>query len=169
MYRPSPSFSDCRTCSTEIMQYWHPDSPVDEFVKVTKHINTALTLANRATFWAQNHPVMPPCAERGHPHKLISLWDTGKRAVHAGKKGQSAKACWKLHPIFLKDMELWGEKVFKARQRECRGTALLYFCTEQCKFPINAHFLHLRLDILLKIWLYIHVNLSLGYRLPSIM
>lgn len=75
----------------KIMQHWHLNISEDELVKAIKHINTALTFAKRAISWIQNHPVMPPCTERRRQNRLLSLWCTGNRAVHAGITARTPK------------------------------------------------------------------------------
>lgn len=109
--RTNPSFSACKTCSTEIMQHWHPDSPKDDFVKVKKHIDTAFALTNAPIPGSQNHHVMPPCVERAPPQAVFSVRHRQESSA-CWENGQRAKACRKLikPQYFLKDTKLWGKK-----------------------------------------------------------
>lgn len=105
----------------------------------------AFKLANTPTPipGSPNHHVMPPCVERGRPHKLFSLRHRQESSA-CWAKGQSAKACQKLiKPRYLlKESKLWVKKIHKTRQKECRGTALQQLpynwliCTSGLEIPV---------------------------------
>lgn len=165
--KPNPAFCVFKPCSTEIMQ-------TIQRMELCRLNNQAhqysLMLAIRAISRVQNHPVLPPCAERGRHHQLLSPWDTGKRAGHAGGIGKSAKACGKLELTFLgRDDKRKRRDVLKADQRECRGTAWFWSGLDQYKLPLNDEIsvsLHLsfaRLDRHLEVWLIMYVNFTLGH------
>lgn len=84
--QPCPSIGECKTCSIQIMQHWHPDSPEDDFVKVIMHINTAFKLANTPIPGSQNHHVMSPCVEiEGAPTSCFLCEAQARKQCMLGK------------------------------------------------------------------------------------
>lgn len=137
------------SCSTDIWTIQRMD-----LWRLVKHINTASMLANSQSHFLgpKNHPVRPPCAERGRHHQLL-LCETQAKAIEQcmlGKRLQCQSMSKARASISSKG---WRKKrcVYKARQRECRGTALLGFGIDQYRLLINLscsfHLSFARLDV----------------------
>lgn len=126
MNRPTPDFRYSKPCFLKrIMQHWHLDNPEDGFVKANKHTNTALTFANRASIYVQT-TLWCHHAQGGGTTTSYDLFEAQATEQCMLEKQLEHQSMWKAVADISLGMKGWGEKgVCKARERECRGTALL--------------------------------------------
>lgn len=114
-----------------LMQHWHLDNPEDGFVKDNKHINTALTFANRAIIQVQTTLW---CHHAQGGGTTTSYYVSEAQAIEQCmlEKQLEHQSMWKAVADISLEMKGWREQVFvKQEKRKCRGTALLLFDTDQ--------------------------------------